>query len=147
MYMKQVIEKNDGYRIFYIDGVPIKREEDLQILYRLTWFASVWDVNAQPNNGRGPADYTVSMGASDKSIVEMKLASNSKLKQNLKHQVDIYNEANSTKKSIKVILYFNEGERRRVDEALKDIGLKGDPNVIMIDASRDNKTSASNVKD
>ncbi|QHK06025.1 hypothetical protein C7M22_00160 [Bacillus velezensis] len=29
-------EDNDGYRIFYSKGQPIKREEDLQILYRLT---------------------------------------------------------------------------------------------------------------
>ncbi|OAZ69293.1 hypothetical protein SRCM100169_00258 [Bacillus siamensis] len=33
---QKVIEDNDGYRIFYSKGQPIKREEDLQILYRLT---------------------------------------------------------------------------------------------------------------
>ena len=55
-FLQQVIEKNDGYRLFYVDGNPIKREENLQIIYRLTWFASDFDVNREANNGRGPVD-------------------------------------------------------------------------------------------
>ncbi len=86
-FLKQVIENNDGYRLFYIDGNPIKREEDLQIIYRLTWFASDFDINREVNNGRGPVDYSVSKGSKDKTLIEFKLASNSKLKQNLAKQV------------------------------------------------------------
>jgi ASC-1-like (ASCH) protein len=58
-YLKNVIENNDGYRLFYIDKKPIKREDDLQIIYRLTWFASDFEVNREPNNGRGPVDYII----------------------------------------------------------------------------------------
>jgi hypothetical protein len=147
LFMKDVIENNDGYKIFYVNGYPLKREEDLQILYRLTWFATVWDVNREPNNGRGPADYTVSMGALDKSVVEMKLASNSKLKQNLKHQVDVYKKANSTKKGLKVILYFSKSELNRVRSILEELRLSGSQDVILIDASKETKVSASNVTD
>jgi hypothetical protein len=50
-YLKDVIENNDGYKLFYIDNQPIKREEDLQIIYRLTWYATDFDVNREPNNG------------------------------------------------------------------------------------------------
>lgn len=82
-FLKQVIENNDGYRLFYIDGKPIKREEDLQIIYRLTWFASDFDVNREVNNGRGSVDYSISKGSTNKTLIEFKLASNSKLKQNL----------------------------------------------------------------
>ncbi|TON37876.1 hypothetical protein CGH57_24740, partial [Vibrio parahaemolyticus] len=84
----------DGYKIFYIKGEPVKRESDLQLLFRLTWFASVSDVNAEVNNGRGPVDYKISRGNRDKTLVEFKLASNSKLKQNLKNQVQVYEAAN-----------------------------------------------------
>src|SRR3546814_20033009 len=62
----------------------------LQLLYRLTWFASPLDVNREVNNGRGPVDYKVSMGNADKTLVEFKLARNTKLKANLKSQVQIY---------------------------------------------------------
>lgn len=40
--------------------------------------------------------------------MEFKLASNSKLKQNLMNQVEIYEKANDTNKSIKAILYFTD---------------------------------------
>ncbi len=143
-YLKKVIETNDGYRLFYVDNKPIKREEDLQIIYRLTWFASDFDINRETNNGRGPVDYAISKGSKDKTLVEFKLASNSKLKQNLAKQVEIYEQANNTRKSIKVILYFDNSELRKVTKALKELKLDNDPNIILIDAGR--KISASNVK-
>ncbi|HCD7096436.1 TPA: hypothetical protein NDY26_005109, partial [Enterobacter hormaechei] len=102
-YLKQVIENNNGYKVFYLNGVPVKRESDLQLMFRLTWFASISDVNSEVDNGRGPVDYKISRGSKDKTLVEFKLASNSKLKQNLANQVKIYESANETKKSIKVI--------------------------------------------
>jgi len=143
-FLKQVIENNDGYRLFYIDHQPIKREEDLQIIYRLTWYASDFDVNREPNNGRGPVDYSVSKGSNDKTIIEFKLASNSKLKQNLAKQVEIYEQANNTQNSIKVILYFDNSEFRKVTKTLKELKMDNKPNIILIDAGR--KISASNVK-
>ncbi|UPQ75229.1 hypothetical protein [Chryseobacterium nepalense] len=143
-FLQQVIEKNDGYRLFYVEGNPIKREEDLQIIYRLTWFASDFDVNREVNNGRGPVDYAISKGANDKTLIEFKLASNSKLKQNLENQVKIYEEANNTKSSIKVILYFDASEYTKVQKILKELKLEKDKNIILINAER--KASASNVK-
>ena len=142
-FLKDVIENNDGYKIFYLNGKPIKRENDLQILYRLTWCATKFDVNREVNNGRGPVDFKISRGRADKSLVEFKLASNSKLKMNLAHQVEIYEKANSTKKSIKVILYFSDEELLKVKKILKELGLDSSQNIILIDACADNKPSAS----
>ena len=83
-YLKHVIEDQDGYRLFYQnDGIPIKREADLQIIYRLVWFGSPLDVNREVNNGRGPVDYKISFGKKNSTLVDFKLASNTKLKQNL----------------------------------------------------------------
>jgi len=142
-FLKDTIENNDGYKIFYIDGQPVKREADLQILYRLTWFATSSDVNREVNNGRGPVDFKVSRGNADKTLIEFKLASNSQLKKNLQNQVEIYERANNTKKSIKVILYFSERELIKVKQTLKELKLENKENVILIDARRDNKPSAS----
>jgi hypothetical protein len=143
-YLKKVIEDNDGYRLFYVDGNPIKREEDLQIIYRLTWFASDYDVNRETNNGRGPVDYAISKGSYDKTLIEFKLASNSKLRQNLEKQVEIYEKANSTKKSIKVILYFDASEFNKTTKIIQELGLDKSTDIILIDAGK--KISASNVK-
>jgi hypothetical protein len=146
LYLKQVIENNDGYRLFYVNGKPIKREVDLQLIFRLTWFASRDDVNSEVNNGRGPVDYKISRGSKDSTLVEFKLASNSKLKQNLENQVEVYEKANQTKKSIKVIMCFSDSEMDKTYRILKELKLMGQRNIIMIDASVENKISASNVK-
>ncbi|MBK0379342.1 hypothetical protein [Mucilaginibacter segetis] len=142
-FMKHVIEKNDGYRIFYVKGQPIKREQDVQIIFRLTWHASTFDVNREVNNGRGPVDYAVSKGAADKTLVEFKLASNSQLKKNLQNQVSIYEEANNTTKSITVIVYFTLYELQSLKLLLKELKLTENKSIILIDARSDNKTSAS----
>ncbi|SAH80019.1 hypothetical protein [Enterobacter hormaechei] len=144
-YLKQVIENNNGYKVFYLNGVPVKRESDLQLMFRLTWFASISDVNSEVDNGRGPVDYKISRGSKDKTLVEFKLASNSKLKQNLANQVKIYESANETKKSIKVILYFNDTELSKLIKIFKELGVKQSKELVIIDA-RPNKVSASNVK-
>lgn len=143
-YLKHVIEDCDGYKLFYAGHKPVKKEKDLQLLFKLTWFGTAFDVNAETNNGRGPVDYKVSFGSLDKTLVEFKLATNSKLKQNLKNQVAIYELANNTKQSLKVILFFNEIEHAKVLGILKDLNIENDKNIILIDAC-DNKMSASNV--
>lgn len=145
MFLKSVVEDMDGYRLFYLNGNPIKRESDLQIMYRLVWYASELDVNREVNNGRGPVDFKISKGSSNSSLVEFKLASNSKLKNNLVKQVEIYKKASSTNRAIKVILYFSEDEYRKVTKILDELDLQGCKDIILIDAIN-NKPSASNVK-
>ena len=145
MYLKHIIEDCDGYKLFYTGGKPVRKEKDLQLLFKLTWFGTAYDINAETNNGRGPVDYKVSFGASDKTLVEFKLAKNTKLKQNLKNQVEIYEQANGTNQSMKVILFFSESEHNLVLKLLKELNIEDNGNIILIDACN-NKMSASNVK-
>ena len=88
-------------------------------MFRLTWYDTPLDVNSEVNNGRGPVDYKISMGSADITLVEFKLASNPQLEKNLLKQLEIYKEANSTKKGIKVILFFDEDELANVQDILK----------------------------
>jgi hypothetical protein len=143
LFLKDVIENKGGHRIFYVKGKPIRNEEDLQILYRLTWFATPSDVSREVNDGRGPADFKVSRGSKDKTLVEMKLASNSQLKRNLRKQAEIYQKASDADTVYKIILYFTESERRRVERILKELKLTTSDKIILIDARRNNKPSAS----
>ena len=133
-YLKDCIENKDGYRLFYVDGQPIKREYYLQLIFRFIWYGSAMDVNREVNNGRGPADYKISFGADSATIVEFKLASNSNLRKNLAHQLEIYERANNTGFGIKVIMFFSEEELAKVNRVLMDLNLDNEPNVILIDA-------------
>ena len=145
LYLKHVIEDRDGYRFFYQYGKPIQRETDLQTLFVLTWFGSSCDVSREVNNGRGPVDFKISRGAADLSLVEFKLASNSKLRRNLERQVAIYEKANNTRQSIKAILFFSESEEFKVRSILQELKMVDDPNIVLIDARSDNKPSGSNA--
>lgn len=142
-YLKHVIENNDGYRVFYVDGKPVKRESDLHTMYRLTWYATTFDVNAEVNNGRGPVDYKVSKGKKNASLVEFKLASNSSLRRNLEKQVKVYAAASQTEKAIKVVMCFSEAELEKVTKVLRDLKIQDREDIVLIDAGRDNKTSGS----
>jgi len=144
-FLKNVIENKDGYRLFYVQGKPVKRESDVQIMFRLTWYATRLAVTREANEGRGPADFLIARGAKDKSLVEFKLASNFKLRQNLQKQLEIYKAAHDTDKGLKVILYFSAEEEKKVKDLLVELGLDNDDNIILIDARNDNKPSASNA--
>jgi len=143
LYLKDVIENNDGYRIFY-DGIrPIAKEDTIQRIFKLTWYASPFDVNAEVNNGRGPADYKVSFGSGDSTIVEFKLASSSSLKRNLENQTNIYKAASKSASDISVILCYTLADLRKVAKVIREIKKENHENIIIIDASR--KLSASKV--
>jgi hypothetical protein len=143
LYLKDVIENKDGYRIFYRRGEALTREDDLQLLYRLVWFRSASDVNREVNNGRGPVDFAVSRGSLDKTLIEFKLGSNSHLKRNLEKQVAIYQKAANAPRALKVITNFSAEDEARVARILTELKLTDSEDVIVIDARRDNKPSAS----
>jgi len=145
-FLKDVIENKGGHKVFYVKGKPIQRETDVHILYRLTWFATSSDVSREVNAGRGPADFKISRGAKDKTLVEFKLASNSHLEKNLANQTKVYQKASDAKRAIRVILYFTKAEHDRVVAILKRLKLDKDDSIVLIDARSDNKPSGSKAK-
>ncbi len=141
-YLKDVIENKGGWRFLYDkNGVPVKSEDDLHVMYKLTWFGTLLDVSHEVDDGRGPADFKISLGSLDKTIVEFKLAKNPRLRQNLQNQVEIYKRASDARVGYKVIIYFNDGELKKVNNVLEELNLLRDRNIILIDAR--SKPSAS----
>jgi hypothetical protein len=142
-YFRDVVENQGGHRIFYFDGKPLQRETDLHIMYQLVWFGTPSDVSREVNDGRGPADFKISRGAKDKTIVEFKLAKNTQLERNLEKQAEIYQRASNAKSAIKVIVFFSRAEEARVIKILKRLSLYGHQDIFLIDARNDNKPSGS----
>ena len=143
LFLKDVIENKGGHRLFFANGEPIRRESDLQILFRLTWCATPSDVSREVNDGRGPVDFKVSRGRFDKSLVEFKLAKNTHLRRNLEKQAEIYQKASDAPNALKVILFFSDNELAKVITIMNDLELHDDPDVILIDGRADNKPSGS----
>ena len=142
-YFKGYIENNDGYRLLSRAGQPFSTEAEVQLAFGLVWCKSEFDVNREPNNGRGPVDFKASFGAGDKSLIEFKLGSNKQLERNLQKQIAVYEKANRTRSSVKVIVFYTAKDERRVKRILKRLDLEQEKSIILIDARSDNKPSAS----
>jgi hypothetical protein len=63
--------------------------------------------------------------------------------ENLQRQVAIYEAANRTRQSVKVIIFYTARQELRVRGILRELGLESEESVVLIDARRDNKPSAS----
>lgn len=142
-YLKDVVENKGGYKILYLDGEPLRRERDLHILYRLVWCGSPSDVSREVDDGGGPADFKISRGAWDKTIVEFKLASNTRLRKNLRAQAEVYQAASDAEHALKVIFFFTEQEQQKIQKILHELGLSDHPAVYLVDARSDNKPTGS----
>jgi hypothetical protein len=140
---KQYVENQDGYKLINRDGQPFSKESEVQLFFGLIWCKTDFDVNREVNNGRGPVDFKISYGAGDKSLIEFKLGSNTSLKRNLERQLPIYQAANSTRKSVKVIVCYTASDQVRVAKILKELGLEKEASILVIDARSDNKPSGS----
>ena len=80
-------------------------ETDLYILLRLTWLSTPSDVSREVDDGRGPADFKISRGSFDKTIIEFKLGGSTSLKRNLQKQAELYQKARDARSGI-VRLYL-----------------------------------------
>ncbi|MBF6171302.1 hypothetical protein [Nocardia blacklockiae] len=144
LVFKHYVEHQDGYKLINRgNGEPFSNETEVQLFFGLAWCSTDFDVNREPNNGRGPVDFKVSYGAGDKSLIEFKLAKSSSLKRNLEKQVAIYEKANKTDSSLKVIICYTAEDQAKLRRVLVELGLADDESIIAIDARSDNKPSAS----
>ena len=140
---KRYVENQDGYRVINRAGLPFSRETEVQLFFGLIWCKTDFDVNREPNNGRGPVDFKISYGAKDKSLIEFKLGSSSSLRRNLEKQVAIYEAANRTRTAVKAIVCYTARDQERVAKILGELRLQNESSVVVIDARSDNKPSAS----
>jgi len=140
--LKSIIEDKGGFKVFKLQ--ENQSEKIFQLLFHFVKEGSNWDINSEVDNGRGPVDFTVSKSSKDKTIIEFKFAKNSKLKQNLQSQVEVYKRANGTDKAVIAILYFSQKELEQTLKILEELGLNKLENIILIDGEQ--KPSASNVK-
>jgi hypothetical protein len=67
----------------------------------------------------------------------------SSLKRNLEKQVEIYEKANNTRTSVKVIVCYTAEDQARAIGIINDLGLQDEESIVLIDGRSDNKPSAS----
>lgn len=139
---KRWVENKGGWKNLN-DAKGHASEAQVQRLIFLALQASEFDVNSEVNNGQGPVDFKVSAGAKDSALIEVKLASNTSLKRNLQNQVEIYKKANETNYAVKLIVFYTEAEKIKVDTILNELDIVEGEWIVLVDARSDNKPSGS----
>lgn len=119
-----------------------RHERHAQVAYFATadayCSANNLDLSREPSAGRGPVDFKVSAGATEKVLVEIKLSSNTSLVKGYLKQLPIYERSENTKNSFYVILRVTEAANQieqvvNLEKASLEAG-KIAPKVIVIDA-------------
>jgi len=141
-FFRQKLESNSND--LYFKDKPLQ-EKHLRLMFKNVTYGALFDYNSEVNNGRGPIDFIVSYGSNDKTGLELKLASNRKLKQNLLNQGNVYQKDSNLKHVIKIIFYFSDQELETANRVLKEANKPVDnKEIFMIDCRK--KESASNQK-
>ena len=105
------------------------------------------DISPESNAGRGPVDFKISRGSTEKVIVELKYSKSSGLYKNYRRQVETYRQAEKAKKGYYLVLLMDDNQDR-LKELLKiknKLVSEGRPNPEIIFIDGNPKVSASKL--
>lgn len=149
---KFLVEERGVYRCFWASGRPAP-ESIVHKIFETTIFMICEhydvDVSAEPNAGRGPADYKFSKGCSLKAILEIKLARSDRAIEGLTVQLNQYMKSEQTRNGFYLVLAYKKQEIERIKELIElgnKIRQRNNKNihVLGVDATP-NKLSASKL--
>lgn len=139
---KYQIENKKACQILYADDGKPRKEKIAQQLFICVadayCKANNLDLSPECNLGRGPVDFKTSRGDKDKTLVEIKLTTNSgQIIHGLEVQIQEYSKAEETKNLIYFVIH-NGGSQKKIDEMYEVYNKfeddKGKPFLIFVDA-------------
>jgi hypothetical protein len=117
---KNFIENNRGWSLLWNDNKTPKSEEAAQLLFlgivKHYCQANNIDISKEVNIGRGPVDFKASQGSSFRSLLELKLAKNSKFWNGLEKQLPKYLEAEGVSIGYFIIIVYSEKDFKKISE-------------------------------
>jgi hypothetical protein len=138
---KYQIENKKASQILYTDDLKPRKEKIAQQLFLCIadayCKANNLDLSPECNVGRGPVDFKTSKGDKDKTLVEIKLTTNSgQLIHGLEVQLEEYSKAEETKNLIYLVI-DNGGSKNKIKEMYEvydKFTSDKRPSLIFIDA-------------
>lgn len=137
-YFRDTIENKWVWKSFWIDDTKRVDEKNVQNLFKLTHRNSKFDISSEVDNWSWPVDFKISFWAEDITVIEFKLATNSKALP-IK-QLESYKNANNTYQWLIVVFCFDESEVKKIEKWIRTKKLE---NAFIIDVSP--KKSASKL--
>ena len=147
---KELIENNGLNDLLYDSEKQPKHERAAQLLFfgiaDSYCTANNIDLSREINSGRGPVDFKLSRGATEKVVVEVKLTSNGQLKHGIEKQLPIYMQQEKTHRAIYLII--DNGHPASLHNFFKfynsiEMPQKAKINIVTVDGTY--KLSASNA--
>jgi len=151
---KELIELNGLFKLLYESNKERIIEKKVQLLFYGVAFSYCNNNNIklspEVDSGNGPVDFNLSYGAQANVNVEVKFADNPNLESGLWSQLDIYNKAERTDKSIYLIIKTSNRHDHKIEKLVNIIKYRIEskmeklPNIVVIDGCF--KESASKRK-
>lgn len=148
-WFKDYIENKGGFKVWDPEKMIVD-EEQVQQIYRMmaTSFCrnSGVDISPETDHGRGPVDFKFSKGYNEKVLVEIKLTSNSHIKNGLLDQLPIYDKSSDAKHSILLVVDLESKGFDKITETYmaQDEEFRNHFSLFTVDGSK--KPSASKVR-
>ncbi|WP_300627762.1 hypothetical protein [uncultured Thomasclavelia sp.] len=137
---KEWIENNGGWEII-LNFASRKREKMTQRLIHLCALHTVkennLDFSCEVNNGHGPVDFKISRG-NDKTVIELKLSSNTQYMHGYTDQIRQYAKSENTDNMIYVLVNIGHAGRvKKLEEKVEEDGYSDEvvPKLYVIDAT------------
>ncbi|MFW1703619.1 hypothetical protein ACG9WR_15680 [Acinetobacter pittii] len=147
MHFKELIENNGLSKLLYDYKDHKKHESAAQLLFfgiaSSYCYANNLDLTPEADAGRGPVDFKISLGASAKVVVEIKLTSNKQLIHGYEKQLPIYKKAEKSQKGIYLVLYnggITTSRWQNFNDLVKNSSI---PNIDVVIVNAIPKASAS----
>lgn len=131
--LKDAVEKGGGNETFYFDKKPVEDEDNLSILFRLTWKANYHNKKKDDDF----AEIITSWKPSTKKLkIVLKLSTNSQIRKTLEKLRDSYKDSEIEQDYILVLIHYSEGELNDIKFVLKAMNMSEHKNIIFINAAR-----------
>lgn len=152
------VESNEGYRVLFDDKGNPRKERISQILF---WniasticrgTGGLIDINPESQTGRGPVDFKFSRGYNKRIIIELKLAKSKAIYDGMQKQLTEYLKSDEVDMGFYVVIKTLPRDHARVAELIDryekklELPNKKQINLIVINASKDSKISASKIR-
>jgi len=150
---KHFIEENNGWKLLWNDNKSSKSEEAAQLLFlgivKHYCAANDIDIARETNIGRGPVDFKIADGYKYRTLLELKLARNTRYWRGINKQLPTYLKAEKIKEGYFIVIIYTDNDADRMKGIRRNITICNKDNnydikVILIDA-RPNKLSASKL--
>ena len=150
---QHAVENTDLWRALWAAGSP-QKEEVIQAIAGAMWTeacrAAQVDISQEVNRGRGPVDFKFSKGWEDRALLEVKVIRSSGFFKGAATQLPQYMKTEQISYGVYLCVgHYDEdfapARIKRVEDTIatlvKEKGIK--IKLVLVDARRDNKTSAS----